>query len=121
MIEQLHIPEAFVNVPKLRDEALALSRINQSPVSLRERVVIGIIVNRCGAYRSGLLDLIRQDVLGYEIPKYTALVAWLASYGLVSTYPNAITQVALYLLGHTRAQVEATINWDAVRTQYPQL
>lgn len=117
-----HVPATMVNVATLRELALELSLTSSNiPVTQRERVVIGILINRALSLRHPLVDIVREDLQAWEIPKYTALVGWLASYGLVSTYPDAIISIAQYLLGHTQVEVHASIDWDAVRMQYPQL
>lgn len=117
------VPSTLVNVALLREKALDLTQtsLNQ-PVTLRERVVIAILINReLSDPDTPLLEVVRGDLLTLEIPKFTALACWLAPYSLVSTYPNAIIAVARYLLGFTREQVEASVDWAAVRRQFPQL
>ena len=119
-----NIPTSMINIVKLREEALEQSRLseNNKPITLQERLIVAILVNReYSDPRHPLMDTLREDLQTWEIPKHTALVGWLAPYGLVSTYPNAIIRIARYLLGHTRDQEEATIDWSAIRTQFPQL
>jgi len=123
MTQQPIIPAVLVNTAKLREQALErVSTKSNLPVTQRERVVIGILVNReVEGLAHPLIDTMREDLQTWSIPKFTALVGWLAPYSLVSQHPNAVIRVALYLLGHTREQEEASIDWDAVHYHYPQL
>ena len=117
------IPNRIVNVAVLRVQAIAkLNDPTNLPVTQRERVVIGILITRCMKRpEHPLLNIVQADLLDHELPKFTALVGWLAPYALVTEYPEAISQLALYLLGHTTQLVHSTIDWDAIRVAFPQL
>jgi hypothetical protein len=121
--QQPFIPAVLVNTAKLRE--LALERagtVADQPVTLLERVVVAILVNReVKSPTHPLMDTMREDLQTWNIPKYTALVGWLAPYSLVSQYPSAVSRVAQYLLGTTRDLEHASIDWEAVRYHYPQL
>lgn len=117
------IPDAIINVTKLREEALELSQSAlNTKITLHERVVIAIIVSRdLGLNHQTLIATIREDLQTWGIPKFTALASWLAPYSLVSQYPATVIRVARYLLGHTRQEEEESIDWVAIRKSYPQL
>ena len=120
------VPLAMINVTKLRSDALEQSNLKTNkPVTLQERIVIAVIINReyptAPKQTHPLLDIMRDDLEVWSIPKYTALVGWLAPYSLVSTYPSAIIRIARYLLGETKEQEESKVDWAAVYQHFPQL
>jgi hypothetical protein len=118
----LDVPDKLVCVATLREDALDLTFTHRNKaITLRERIVIAILISRELGHRHHMLDIARADFQDLEMPKFTVLVGWLASYSLVSSYPNAVIRVARYLLGHTAQEEEATIDWAAVRSQFPQL
>lgn len=118
-----NVPNRMVNIAKLREQAINLIHdASNVSVTLRERVVIGILVTReTGHHTNPLLNTIREDLLDWELPKFTALATWLAPYSLVLQHPDAVGRVAMYLLGHTTEAEDAAIDWDQIRLAYPQL
>ncbi len=56
---------------------------------------------------------------GPRLRRMPVLFGWMAPYGLVSQWPDAIIRVARYLLGDTIEQEERQVDWERARRMHP--
>lgn len=111
-------PESMTSVVHLRLECLERLKTEQdTPLSLRERLVVAALLAVHAGSDAGLLTHAMHDFEDSLLPRYVVLSGWLAPWGPVSRHPNAIIKVARYLLGEY-PEAEKLVAWDRVHARY---
>lgn len=118
MEDLLKVPESMTSVVHLRLECLERLRSDKdTPLSLRERLVVAALLAVHAGSDPGLLTHAMHDFEDSLLPRYVVLSGWLAPWGPVSRHPNAIIKVARYLLGEY-PEAEKLVAWDRVHARY---
>ena len=117
-MDTMQVPSEMTNVVHLRLECLErLKSDADMSLSLRERLVVAALLAVHAGSDPGLLIDAMHDFEDSLLPRYVVLSGWLAPWGPVSRYPNAVIKVARYLMGEY-PEAERLVAWDRVQTRY---
>lgn len=126
-MSEITFPDKLVNFANIRVRVKDLVGSDSDiPLNLRERVIVADIIGRAPRVpfnkKKVFARVAEHKLHKREEPRFKVLNDFLSlDNNYITAWPELILEVTQYLLGETTDQVHSRLDWDGLKSRYPDI